>query len=76
MSTVLTFFTHFHFLSTLSEFEICPARELAASSGRITSAGYPGIYSPNTNCTITIRQPLDTKITFTFNKMEIEREST
>ena len=57
----------------VSVFEICPTRELTASSGRIVSPGYPSKYAANTSCTVTIRQPLDTKITFTFTKMDMER---
>ena len=57
-----------------SGIDICVKREITASSGRITSPWHPGIYPANTQCTVTIRQPLDTKITFTFAKMDIERD--
>ena len=56
-----------------SGIDICEKREITASSGRITSPWHPGKYPANTKCTVTIRQPLDTKITFTFAKMDIER---
>lgn len=52
--------------------EICPSREITASSGRITSPGYPSNYPSDTDCTLTIKQPLDTKITLTFSKLDIE----
>jgi hypothetical protein len=51
---------------------ICPTREITASSGQIRSPGYPSNYPSNTDCTLTIKQPLDTNFTFTFTKLDIE----
>ena len=56
-----------------SGIDICVKREITASSGWIMSPWHPDKYPANTKCTVTIRQPLDTKITFTFAKMDIER---
>ena len=61
------------FFVSPSGVDICVKREITASSGRITSPWHPDKYPANTKCTVTIRQPLDTKITFTFAKMDIER---
>jgi hypothetical protein len=51
---------------------ICPTREITASSGQIRSPNYPSDYSSNTSCTLTIKQPLDTNFTFTFTNLDIE----
>ena len=51
---------------------ICPTREITASSGQIRSPNYPSNYSSNTSCTLTIKQPLDTNFTFTFTNLDIE----
>ncbi|CAB4033059.1 Hypothetical predicted protein, partial [Paramuricea clavata] len=53
---------------------ICPTREITASSGQIKSPNYPSHYSSSTSCTLTIRQPLDTNITFTFTKLDMQRD--
>ena len=58
----LNFFQIFIFLC-FSGIDICQKNETTASSGRI-------------RCTITIRQPLDTKITFTFAVMDIGAKCT
>jgi hypothetical protein len=62
-------FLHVHFTGQIS---ICPTRVITASSGRITSPNYPRNYSSNTDCTLTIRQPLDTRFTFTFTEIDLE----
>ena len=54
------------------QISICPTREITASSGQIRSPNYPNNYPPNTDCTLTIKQPLDTNFTFSFTKMDIE----
>jgi hypothetical protein len=51
---------------------ICPTREITASSGQIRSPSYPNNYPSNIDCTLTIKQPLDTNFTFTFTKLDIE----
>ena len=66
-----SFFKYFIFLLSLPGIDICEKGEITASSGRITSPWYPGKYPSNTKCTITIRLPLDTTITFTFVEMDI-----
>ncbi|CAB4011919.1 Hypothetical predicted protein, partial [Paramuricea clavata] len=53
---------------------ICPTREITASSGQITSPNYPSNYTSNTSCTLTIKQPLDTNFTFTFTDLDIESD--
>ncbi|CAB4034775.1 Hypothetical predicted protein, partial [Paramuricea clavata] len=53
---------------------ICPTREITASSGQIRSPNYPSNYSSNTSCILTIKQPLDTNFTFTFTKLDIESD--
>ncbi|CAB4043224.1 Hypothetical predicted protein, partial [Paramuricea clavata] len=51
---------------------ICPTKEITTSSGQIRSPNYPRKYCSNTDCTLTIKQPLDTNFTFTFTKLDIE----
>ena len=69
-------FFHKLFFLCLSGIDICQKKETTASFGRITSPWHPGKYPSYTWCTITIRQPLDTKITFTFAEMDIEAKGT
>ena len=71
----LNFFQIFIFLC-FSGIDICQKNETTASSGRITSPWHPEKYPSYTRCTITIRQPLDTKITFTFAVMDIGAKCT
>jgi hypothetical protein len=50
---------------------ICPTREITASSGNLTSPNYPNKYPPNTDCTLTIKQPLDTKFVFNLTNIDL-----
>ncbi|CAB4018747.1 Hypothetical predicted protein, partial [Paramuricea clavata] len=61
--------------STGRAINICPTREVTASSGQIRSPNYPNKYPASTDCTLTIKQPLDTNFTFTFTKLDIEGDS-
>ena len=49
-----------------TDFNICPTREITASDGMIISPNYPQKYPPNTDCSLTIKQPLNRRIYFTF----------
>ncbi|CAB3987648.1 tolloid 2 [Paramuricea clavata] len=51
---------------------ICPTREVTASSGQIRSPNYPSNYPASTDCTLTIKQPLDTNFIFTFIMLDME----
>lgn len=71
-----TLFTLLLFLVSLCfGIEICPTREITLSYARVTSTNYPNEYKENSNCTLTIKQPLDTKITFTFAAIDIEGDT-
>ena len=61
----------FTFFST-GQISICPTREMTLSSGQIRSPNYPNNYPSDTDCTLTLKQPLDTNFTFTFTKIDIE----
>ena len=61
-------------ISHAGQISICPTREITASSGQITSPNYPRNYSANIDCTLTLKQPLDTNFTFTFAKIDIEEK--
>ncbi|CAB4022260.1 Hypothetical predicted protein, partial [Paramuricea clavata] len=51
---------------------ICPTREITASSGQIISPNYPNNYPSNTNCTLTIKRPLDTTFRFAFSHVDFQ----
>ncbi|XP_070174131.1 cubilin-like [Littorina saxatilis] len=50
-------------------------KNFVASSGRITSPGYPGLYPSNANCVITVTAPVGTKLALYFSKFFIEPHS-
>ncbi|CAB3986864.1 Hypothetical predicted protein [Paramuricea clavata] len=58
-------------VSLFTGINICPTREITASSGKITSPNYPNKYPPNTDCTLTIEQPLDTKFVFNLTNIDL-----
>lgn len=60
------------FISFCNGIEICPTREISATSGRVTSPGYPSKYASNVDCILTIKASLDTTFTFTFTSIDME----
>ena len=68
-------YNHFNFHYPVILFttgiDVCPTREITASSGIITSPNYPQKYPPNSDCTLTIKQPLNRKILFKFPHLDL-----